>query len=209
MVSMRSSSPSSMKSGTMTTAPVSSVAGFSPPPLAVSPLTPGIVSATLRFICPGRSHAMNLPFHFCTDTTVPSLRKSSWSMALPSMRISSKLSISMNTYWSSPSLYVYCTSNFSTSACTTPSPARQVFSTELPVIRFFNLERTNAAPLPGLTCRNSTTLYGAPASSIVSPILKSLDVSIETAARGWKAETAARPQTHAPCTWPAAASTHA
>src|SRR5437016_5358955 len=51
-VSMRITSPSLMKSGTRTTAPVSSLAGFWPP-VAVSPRSPGSVSMTLSSMCGG------------------------------------------------------------------------------------------------------------------------------------------------------------
>ena len=46
-----------------------------------------------------------------------------------------------------------------TTASSTDSPARKVFSMVVPEMRFLSLERTKAAPFPGLTCRNSTT-YG-------------------------------------------------
>src|SRR5919108_135049 len=51
-VSMRITSPSLMKSGTRTTAPVSSFAGFWPP-VAVSPRSPGSVSMTFSSMCGG------------------------------------------------------------------------------------------------------------------------------------------------------------
>jgi hypothetical protein len=62
---------------------------------------------------------------------------------------------------SSPSAYVNCVSFFSTDARSTVSPARHVFSTVLLVMKFFSLLRTKAAPLPGLTCRNSAGGGGA------------------------------------------------
>ena len=49
-VSTRIISPSSMKSGTCTSTPDSSVAGLLPPPEAVSPLRPGSVLATFASI---------------------------------------------------------------------------------------------------------------------------------------------------------------
>ena len=47
-VSTRTLSPMFTNSGTLTWAPVSSVAGFVPPPEAVSPRRPGSVSVTSR-----------------------------------------------------------------------------------------------------------------------------------------------------------------
>ena len=63
---------------------------------------------------------------------------------------------------SSPSAYVNCVSFFSTEARSTVSPARHVFSTVLLVMKFFSLLRTNAAPFPGLTCKNSAAWWVGP-----------------------------------------------
>ncbi len=54
-----------------------------------------------------------------------------------------------------PSLYVNWASDLDTSAVPTISPARKVRSTVFPVIWFFSLLLTKAAPLPGFTCWNS------------------------------------------------------
>src|SRR3954470_8934026 len=42
---------------------------------------------------------------------------------------------------------------------------------------FFSLVRTNAPPLPGLTCWNSTTFQRTPSRSSVMPFLRSLVVA--------------------------------
>ena len=54
------------------------------------------------------------------------------------------------------------------------SPALKVFSTTLPLWTALSLVRTKAEPLPGLTCRNSTTRQTWPSSSIEVPVRKSL-----------------------------------
>src|SRR5829696_2564122 len=59
-VSTRTRSPTLTKSGTCTTTPVSSVAGLLPP-VAVSPLRPGSVSATSRSTCAGGSTLTTSP----------------------------------------------------------------------------------------------------------------------------------------------------
>src|SRR6266498_2777382 len=50
----------------------------------------------------------------------------------------------------------------STVAVSTFVPALKVLSTTLPESTFFSVVRTNAPPLPGLTCWNSTTLHSPP-----------------------------------------------
>ena len=55
---------------------------------------------------------------------------------------------------------MYCASRRFMSAKVKDSPARNVFSFVAPVSMFLSLERTNAAPLPGLTCRNSFVCVG-------------------------------------------------
>src|SRR5207302_1188720 len=71
-VSMRITSPSLMKSGTRTTAPVSSLAGFWPP-VAVSPRSPGSVSMTLSSMCGGGVTTSGSLFQSVTMQTTPSL----------------------------------------------------------------------------------------------------------------------------------------
>ena len=51
-------------------------------------------------------------------------------------------------------------------------------SVTAPVMTFFILVRTKAAPLPGLTCWNSTTCITWPSISKVTPFLKSPAVII-------------------------------
>src|SRR3712207_1633601 len=76
----------------------------------------------------------------------------------------------MNTT-SSPASYRYCT--FFTSVCTRGnfSPARNVRSTTAPVSTDFTFVRTNAPPLPGFTCWNSTMRQTPPSSSMCMPFL--------------------------------------
>src|SRR5215472_5657997 len=78
---------------------------------------------------------------------------------------------------SSPSRYRYCISRLSTLATSTLTPALNVRSTTLPDITFFSLVRTNAPPLPGLTCWNSTTLQSWPSMFKVMPFLRSFVVA--------------------------------
>src|SRR5580704_12442741 len=78
---------------------------------------------------------------------------------------------------SSPSRYRYCISRRSTVATSTFTPALKVRSTTLPDRTFFSLVRTNAPPLPGLTCWKSTTLQSWPSRFSVMPFLRSLVVA--------------------------------
>ena len=50
----------------------------------------------------------------------------------------------------------------------------KVRSITAPVTMFFSFVRTNAAPLPGLTCRKDTTVQMPLSHSKVTPFLKSL-----------------------------------
>src|SRR5262249_59905732 len=52
-----------------------------------------------------------------------------------------------------------------------------VRSTTLPDRTFFSFVRTNAPPLPGLTCWNSTTVHSCPSMFSVMPFLRSLVVA--------------------------------
>src|SRR5580698_5286463 len=65
-------------------------------------------------------------------------------------------------------------SRLSTLATSTLMPALNVLSTTLPDITFFSLVRTNAGPLPGLTCWNSTTFHSCPSRFSVMPFFRSL-----------------------------------
>ena len=51
------------------------------------------------------------------------------------------------------------------------SPARKVLSTTLPPSICLSFVRTNAPPLPGLTCWNSTIFQTTPSSSMHMPFL--------------------------------------
>src|SRR5712691_590139 len=78
---------------------------------------------------------------------------------------------------SSPSRYRYCISRLSTLATSTRTPALKVRSTTFPLSTFFSLVRTNAPPLPGLTCWKSTTLQSWPSMLRVMPFLRSFVVA--------------------------------
>ena len=78
----------------------------------------------------------------------------------------------------SPSEYRYCISRRSMLARSTFSPARNVRSSTAPVRAFFRVVRTNAPPLPGLTCWNSTTLNRPSSRFSVMPFLRSLVVIV-------------------------------
>src|SRR6478736_1782418 len=82
----------------------------------------------------------------------------------------------MNTK-SVPSLYRYCMSRLSTFAVSTFRPALNVRSTTLPDRTFFSLVRTNAPPLPGLTCWNSMTVHSWPSILSTVPFFRSLVVA--------------------------------
>src|SRR6187549_1304749 len=79
----------------------------------------------------------------------------------------------MNTY-SPPSLYRNCMSWRSTIACSTLMPALNVLSITAPLRTLRIFVRTNAPPLPGLTCWNSTTWNRLLSSSRVIPFFRSL-----------------------------------
>src|SRR5438477_12029538 len=59
-------------------------------------------------------------------------------------------------------------------ASATFSSARNVRSSTAPVRTFFSLVRTNAPPLPGFTCWNSTTVTSPSGRSRAMPFLRSL-----------------------------------
>src|SRR5579872_3497369 len=69
-------------------------------------------------------------------------------------------------------------SRFSMIACSSFSSARYVRSITAPLRTFLSLVRTNAPPLPGLTCWNSTTLNRPSGRSRLMPFFRSL---VETA----------------------------
>ena len=76
-------------------------------------------------------------------------------------------------------LYGNCMSRLSTVAVSTLVPALNVLSTTLPDSTFLSLVRTNAPPLPGLTCWNSTTDQSWPSSLSTMPFLRSFVVATE------------------------------
>src|SRR5947199_2304710 len=61
----------------------------------------------------------------------------------------------------------------STMASPTLTPALNVRSITAPVRTLRSFVRTNAPPLPGFTCWNSTTWNSVPSSSSVMPFLRS------------------------------------
>src|SRR5690606_1249596 len=65
-------------------------------------------------------------------------------------------------------------------ASETFSSARNVFSSTAPVRKFFSLVRTNAPPLPGFTCWNSTTVMRPSGRLSAMPFFRSL---VETLTR--------------------------
>src|SRR5690242_3192283 len=66
----------------------------------------------------------------------------------------------------------------STVAVSTLVPALNVRSTTLPDSTFFSVVRTNAPPLPGFTCWNSTTVHKSPSRLSTRPFLRSFVVAI-------------------------------
>src|SRR6266511_2154306 len=72
---------------------------------------------------------------------------------------------------SSPESYKYWTFFVSVRTRENFSPARKVRSTTAPLSRFFTFVRTNAPPLPGFTCWNSTIRQTPPSSSMCIPFL--------------------------------------
>src|SRR5579862_6977011 len=91
----------------------------------------------------------------------------------------------MNTK-SSPSRYRYCISRRSTVATSTLTPALKVRSTTLPDRTFLSLVRTNAPPLPGLTCWKSTTFQSWPSRFSVMPFFRSFVVATFKVSPGYR-----------------------
>src|SRR5450631_2398419 len=65
----------------------------------------------------------------------------------------------------------------STLAVSTRTPALKVLSTTLPDRTCLSLVRTNAGPLPGLTCWNSTTVHSWPSMFSTMPFFRSFVVA--------------------------------
>src|ERR1700758_2582022 len=72
---------------------------------------------------------------------------------------------------SAPSLYRYCMFRTSVRTSRNFSPARNVRSITAPSEARRSFVRTNAPPLPGLTCWNSTILKIVPSTSMWFPFL--------------------------------------
>src|SRR3979409_269654 len=68
-------------------------------------------------------------------------------------------------------------SRLSTVAVSTFTPALNVLSTTLPDSTCLSLVRTNAGPLPGLTCWNSTTVQSCPSRFSTRPFFRSFVVA--------------------------------
>src|SRR3954451_21643762 len=94
----------------------------------------------------------------------------------------------MNTS-ASLSRYRYCISRLSMTASGTFSSPRKVRSSTAPPATFLSLVRTNAPPLPGFTCWNSTTVT-SPSDGRFSamPFLKSLDEMLKEQSFGCRFE---------------------
>src|SRR3954468_13044276 len=86
---------------------------------------------------------------------------------------------------SEPSAYRYWSLRVSVRTGLNFSPARKVLSITLPSVVRLSLVRTNAGPLPGLTCWNSTILKIVPSTSMCVPFLNWLVLII-----GWKGREA-------------------
>src|SRR6516225_4530554 len=71
----------------------------------------------------------------------------------------------------SPSAYRNCIFRPSLRTERSFSPARKVLSMTFPSLARRSFVRTNAAPLPGFTCWNSSTLYTVPSTSTWLPLL--------------------------------------
>src|SRR3984893_4730038 len=78
---------------------------------------------------------------------------------------------------SATSRYRHCMRAADFVDASTLMPALKVRSTTLPVVTFFSLVRTNAGPLPGLTCWNSTTVHRPWSRFKVMPFFKSFVVA--------------------------------
>ena len=72
----------------------------------------------------------------------------------------------------------------STMACSTRSSARKVLSSTPPDRALRSVVRTNAGPLPGLTCWKSTTWNSPSGRSRVMPLFRSLVVVAAICAPG-------------------------
>src|SRR5919112_2339564 len=95
---------------------------------------------------------------------------------------------------SSPSRYRYCIVRLSTVAVSTLVPALKVLSTTFPESTFLSVVRTNAPPLPGLTCWNSTTDHSSPSRLSTRPFFRSLVVAMSCLDRdAWEGDRTSLP----------------
>src|SRR5918912_3273460 len=161
-------SPVFTNSGTCTTAPVSSVAGFVTFE-TVSPFTPGSVSVTTSSTDAGSCTPDGFPStcRICTDVD-GCMYCSSFATSARGSANCSYVSSSMKCA-SLPSSYRYWTFFTSVWMRGNFSPARNVLSTTEPESRLFSFVRTNAPPFPGFTCWNSTMRQTPPSSSMCMP----------------------------------------
>ena len=163
--------PGSTNSGTWMTAPVSSVAGFVPPPETESPRRPGSVSRDGQV---DRARQLQVSRLAVDEQHVHLAARRDPAQRVRDGRsgtaICSKDSVSMKCA-SVPSAYRNCI--FRDSVCTGRnfSPALNVRSITLPSAALRSLVRTNAPPLPGLTCWNSRILKIVPSTSMWFPFL--------------------------------------
>ncbi len=151
---------------------------------AVSPFKPGsvsVISSSTKF---GGVTTIGLPLNkvkvqvsFSTNHFLAS------PTAFSSAAICSKVSLFMKCQ-NSPSLYKYARSVSITSAPSTDSPERKVFSKVLPETSLRILTRLNAWPLPGFTYSFSNMLQGSPSSIIFKPALNSLVLKLAICSSG-------------------------
>ena len=167
-----SRSPTFTKSGTFTTAPVSSFAGFVTFE-TVSPFTPGSVSIDGQLHRRRHLHARRLPVD--REHLHRRVRLHERQLVLELGARDGELLVRLRVHEDArPSRRRRGTGRSSSSVCTRGnfSPARNVRSTTAPASRLFSFVRTNAPPLPGLTCWNSTMRHTLPSSSMCIPFLK-------------------------------------
>src|SRR5207248_167652 len=78
-------------------------------------------------------------------------------------------------------------------ACSSFSSARYVRSMTAPVRKFLSLVRTNAPPLPGFTCWNSTTVMSPSGRFRAMPFLRSFVEMLTRTASGFALSRHRRP----------------
>src|SRR5262249_28176184 len=170
-------SPVEMNSGTATVAPVSTVAGLVPP-VDRSPCNPGSVYVISSTTLVGSSTYSGTPSCVATVASASGSRYLAASPTVPAGTWVWWVDSRAMKQEDSPSAYRYCIVRLSTVAVSTLVPALNVLSTTLPDSTFFSVVRTNAPPLPGLTCWNSTTAHSSPSRLSTRPFLRSLVVAM-------------------------------